>query len=100
MSARPNARCCASAAHDKLHQRARSLFAKDNRVAVRYTATGSHCGAAHRGVAPSGAQARWTAAMVFLLNESGKITHARKDWDKLAMWHALGWCSIGPHDLQ
>ena len=69
-------------------------------MAVRYTAAGSHSGVPRLGVAPSGAHARWTAACVFHLNESGKITHFRKDWDKLAMWHALGWCSMGPLDLK
>ncbi len=67
---------------------------------VRYTATGSHCGAARHGVAPSGRSARWTACIVFHLNEGHKITHMRKDWDKLAMWHALGWAQLGPQDLK
>jgi predicted ester cyclase len=77
------------------------LFAHENRVCVRYTAAGSHCGVARRGIAPTGRHARWTAACVFHLNENGKITHMKKDWDKLAMWHALGWTQlVGPHDLQ
>jgi hypothetical protein len=78
----------------------RSLFCKENRVCVRYTAAGSHSGAARRGIQPSGHQARWSACIVFHFNESSKITHMRKDWDKLAMWHALGWSSVAPKDLQ
>ena len=76
-----------------------NLFAKENRVCVRYTATGSHCGAPRRGIPPSGASARWTACIVFHFNESSKITHMSKDWDKLAMWHALGWAQLSPLDL-
>ena len=67
---------------------------------MRYTAVGSHSGAARRGIQPSGANARWTAAIVFHFNEGHKITHMTKDWDKLAMWHALGWSQLGPNDLQ
>ncbi len=78
----------------------RSLFAKGSRVVIRYTAVGSHCGEAHGGVAASGKQARWTAAVVFHLNGDARITHMRKDWDKLTMWHALGWCELAPADLQ
>ena len=69
-------------------------------MCVRYTAAGSHSGVARRGVQPTGASARWTAAVVFHFNEDGKITHMTKDWDKLAMWSALGWASLGPKDLQ
>ena len=69
-------------------------------MCVRYTAAGSHCGAARLGIQPSGAGARWTAAIVFHMNESSKITHMTKDWDKLAMWHALGWTRLGPQDLK
>jgi predicted ester cyclase len=85
---------------NRTRARARSLFAKENRVAVRYTAAGTHSGAARRGVEPSGKHARWSACCVFHLNESHKITHIRKDWDKLAMWHQLGWAQLGPRDLQ
>ena len=76
-----------------------SLFCKENRVCVRYTAAGSHSGVTRCGVEPSGSSARWTAAVVFHFNNDHKITHMTKDWDKLAMWHALGWARLGPLDL-
>lgn len=76
-----------------------SFIVKDSRVAVRYTAAGTHCGSPHRGIPASGKHARWTACCIFHLNNLPKITHMRKEWDKLAMWHQLGWCNTSPADL-
>lgn len=50
------------------------LIAKDNQVALRYSAEGSHSGEAYKGIPPSGRKAKWTAAALFQLNEQGKIT--------------------------
>lgn len=67
------------------------LVAKDNQVALRYSAEGSHSGAPYKGtrsLSPSndavenerlgidatGRKAKWTAAGLFKLNSEGKIT--------------------------
>ena len=50
------------------------LIAKDNQVALRYSAEGSHCGEPYKGIKPSGRKAKWTAAALFQLNQQGKIT--------------------------
>ena len=41
------------------------FFAKGDRVCLRYTAEGSHCGSPHGSIPPTGPTARWTAAAVF-----------------------------------
>jgi hypothetical protein len=66
------------------------LFAKDDLVCLSYQAEGSHCGAPHNGIAPTGRRARWSACGIFRLRD-GKITEFCKQWDKLAMWTQLGW---------
>lgn len=66
------------------------LFATEDRVALRYTAEGSHRGAPHGDIPPTGRKARWTAAALFRV-EGGKLAEFIKEWDKLAMWDQLGW---------
>lgn len=66
------------------------LFAKDNRVCLRYSAEGSHSGEPHGEIQPTGRRADWDAAAIFRL-ENGKITEFIKEWNKLAMWEQLGW---------
>lgn len=65
-------------------------FAGEDRVALRYTAEGSHGGAAHGSLPATGNAARWTAAALFRV-EDGKLTEFVKEWNKLAMWEQLGW---------
>lgn len=50
------------------------LIAKDNQVALRYSAEGTHSGEAYKDIQPSGRKAKWTAAALFQLNDQGKIT--------------------------
>ncbi|KAA1476533.1 NTF2-like protein [Dentipellis sp. KUC8613] len=68
------------------------VVAKENFVSLRYTATGSHIGAAHNGIPPTRRKAQWTAAGNFIIDEeTGLIQHWWKDWDKMQMWKQLGW---------
>lgn len=66
------------------------LFAKADRVCLRYTAEGSHGGKPHGDIAPTGRTARWTAAALFEIR-GGKLAEFIKDWNKLSMWEQLGW---------
>jgi predicted ester cyclase len=66
------------------------LFAKGPHVALRYSATGSHCGGPHNGIEKTGERAHWTASALFEV-EGGKIKSFTKEWDKLHMWRQLGW---------
>ena len=66
------------------------LFAQGHWVSLRYTAEGSHRGAPHRNLPPTGRKARWTASALFRV-EDGKLTEFIKEWNKLAMWEQLGW---------
>lgn len=66
------------------------LFAKADRVCLRYTAEGSHRGEPHGDIPPTGKTAQWTAAALFRV-EGGKLAEFIKDWNKLAMWEQLGW---------
>lgn len=66
------------------------LFAKGDRVCLRYTAEGGHHGKPHKGIAPTGRSARWTAAAIFEVQD-GKLSEFIKDWNKLEMWEQLGW---------
>ncbi len=66
------------------------LFAHGDRVALRYSAEGSHRGEPHGEIPPTGRQARWTAAGLFRI-EGGKLAEFIKEWNKLAMWEQLGW---------
>jgi predicted ester cyclase len=66
------------------------LFAKEDRVCIRYTAEGSHSGAPHGKISPTGKKAQWTASALFKV-ENGKLSEFIKDWNKLSMWEQLGW---------
>lgn len=66
------------------------LFAKADRVCLRYTAEGSHSGEPHGDIAPTGRTARWSAAALFQVRD-GKLAEFIKDWNKLSMWEQLGW---------
>ena len=66
------------------------LFAKDDRVCLRYSAEGTHGGKPHGNIPPSGKKAQWTASAIFKV-ENGKIVEFIKDWNKLSMWEQLGW---------
>lgn len=61
-----------------------------DRVAFRYTATGTHKGAPHGDIQPTGRQATWTASALFRC-ENGKLVEFVKEWNKLPMWEQLGW---------
>lgn len=66
------------------------LFAKGDRVCLRYTAEGSHRGQPHGDISPTGRTARWSAAAIFQVRH-GKLCEFIKDWNKLSMWEQLGW---------
>lgn len=66
------------------------LFASGPWVGLRYTAEGSHSGAPHGAIPPTGRKARWTAAAIFRAEE-GRLVEFIKEWDKLAMWSQFGW---------
>jgi predicted ester cyclase len=66
------------------------LFAKDDQVALRYTAEGHHRGEPHGSIAPTGRKAQWNASALFECAD-GKLTQFIKDWNKLSMWEQLGW---------
>lgn len=66
------------------------LFAKDNRVCLRYSAEGSHRGEPHGEIQPTRRRASWDAAAIFRL-ENGKIAEFIEEWNKLSMWEQLGW---------
>jgi len=68
-----------------------SLVVSGDRVALRYSATGTHNGVPHKGKVPAtGKEAHWTAAAFFTCKD-GKIVEFIKDWNKLPMWEQLGW---------
>jgi predicted ester cyclase len=66
------------------------LFASGGRVCLRYTAEGSHSGAPHGKLPPTGRRARWTASALFRVQD-GKLIEFIKEWNKLSMWEQLGW---------
>lgn len=66
------------------------LFAKGNRVCLRYSAEGAHRGQPHGDIAPTGRTARWSAAALFQTRDE-KLVEFIKDWNKLSMWEQLGW---------
>ena len=66
------------------------FFAQGDRVCLRYTAEGSHCGEPHGDIPPTGRRATWTAAALFRV-EGGRLVEFIKDWNKLSMWEQLGW---------
>ncbi|HEX4231478.1 MAG TPA: ester cyclase [Bryobacteraceae bacterium] len=73
------------------------FFSKGDSVCLRYSAEGSHRGAPHGRLAPTGKTARWTACAIFRVVD-GKLVEFIKEWDKLSMWEQLGWpveeCSV------
>jgi predicted ester cyclase len=66
------------------------LFAKQDRVCLRYTAEGSHSGEPHGNINATGKKAQWTATGTFRV-ENGKLAEFIKDWNKLSMWEQFGW---------
>lgn len=66
------------------------LFAKEDRVCLRYTAEGSHSGEPHGNINATGKKAQWTATGTFRV-ENGKLAEFIKDWNKLSMWEQFGW---------
>ena len=66
------------------------LFAKGDRVCMRYTASGSHSGASHGDIKATGLKAQWTASALFKV-ENGKLVEFIKEWNKLFMWEQFGW---------
>ncbi|EIM79711.1 uncharacterized protein STEHIDRAFT_116405 [Stereum hirsutum FP-91666 SS1] len=74
------------------------VIAKENFVSLRYTATGSHVGAPHNDIRPTGRRAQWTACGNFVLDnfntaagEKSRIRKWLKGWDKTQMWQQLRW---------
>jgi hypothetical protein len=65
------------------------LFAKGDRVCLRYTAEGSHRGQPHANILPTGRTACWSTAAIFRVRD-GKLCEFIKDWNKLSMWEQLG----------
>nr|WP_322713599.1 ester cyclase [Nostoc sp. ChiSLP03a] len=66
------------------------LFAKEDKVCLRYTAEGNHSGQPHGNINPTGKKAQWTATGTFRV-ENGKLAEFIKDWNKLSMWEQFGW---------
>jgi predicted ester cyclase len=66
------------------------FYARGNRVCLRYTAEGTHCGKPHGDIPPNGRKATWTAAALFRV-EDGELVEFIKDWNKLWMWEQFGW---------
>jgi predicted ester cyclase len=66
------------------------VFAKDDRVCLRYTAEGSHSGEPHGEIKATGRKAQWTASALFRISD-GKLIEFIKEWNKLPMWEQLGW---------
>jgi len=66
------------------------FFSKGDSVCLRYSAEGSHSGASHGQLAPTGKTARWTACGIFRI-EDGKLVEFIKEWDKHSVWEQLGW---------
>jgi predicted ester cyclase len=66
------------------------LFAKGDRVCLRYSAEGHHKGEPHGNLPPSGKKAQWTASALFRVKD-GKLVEFIKDWNKLSMWEQFGW---------
>jgi len=69
------------------------VFAKNGHVLLRYTAEGSHCGEAYKGIPASGQHAMWAAAAIFEVQD-GKIKSFTKDWDQKTMQIQLGWAPV------
>ncbi|WP_069941844.1 ester cyclase [Micrococcus luteus] len=63
---------------------------QDDRVVFRYTAEGTHKGAPHGDLPPTGKKATWTACALFRA-ENGKLVEFVKEWNKLPMFEQLGW---------
>lgn len=66
------------------------LFAKADRVCMRYTAQGTHNGEPHGDIIPTGRKSRWTACALFRI-ENGQLSEFIEEWNKLTMWEQFGW---------
>jgi predicted ester cyclase len=66
------------------------LFAKADRVCLRYSAEGTHSGKPHGDIPATGRAASWSASALFQVQD-GKLVEFIKDWNKLSMWEQLGW---------
>lgn len=64
------------------------IFAVDDKVAVRWVATGTHLGEG-LGVAPSGARMR-ISGMTIVRMVNGKIVEGWDNWDRLGMLEQIG----------
>jgi hypothetical protein len=62
------------------------VVASENYVSLRYSAQGTHTGAPHADIEPTGNKADWTAQGSFFMTDHHKIAHWYKDWDKMQMW--------------
>jgi len=76
------------AAVPELRVRTDDLFAEGDRVAVRWTAEGTHQGEL-MGVPPTGKQFQFTGLSIFRIDE-GKIAEQWEGWDKLDLMRQLG----------
>ena len=66
------------------------LFAKGDRVCIRYTAESHYKGEAHGSIPPNGRKAQWTASALFRAKD-GKLSGFIKDWNRLSIWEQFGW---------
>ena len=66
------------------------FHARGDRVCLRYTSVGTHCGEPHGAVPPSARKTTRTAAALFRV-EGAKLAEFIKDWNKLSMWQQFGW---------
>ena len=64
------------------------VVAEGNKVAVRWTCSGTHKGE-YMGIAPTGKQVTWTGMSSHRV-EGGKIAESRDEVDNLAMMQQLG----------
>jgi steroid delta-isomerase-like uncharacterized protein len=76
------------AAAPELRVRTDDMFAEGDRVAVRWTAEGTHQGQL-MGVPPTGKQFRFTGLSIFRVTE-GKIAEQWEGWDRLDLMRQLG----------
>jgi hypothetical protein len=58
------------------------FFAKGDRVRLRYTAEGSHCGEPRGDIPPTGCKAKWTAAAIFRVDR-GKLVEFIKSRERV-----------------
>ena len=72
-----------------LHSVVHEIVAQDNRVAGRFTVTGTHTGEPLLGVAPSGAKIRYQGYGIFHV-ENGKFARSFVLFDRLGLLIQLG----------